>query len=519
MSALLQPSEPGRRLLLDRWQSGRDAIVAHVAQEAGLAREVADAILGQVFEHVATQEAEPIRRGIRELLRAERGERRVIAPATIHVALTDALRPALEAETAPVAVEALAILARVLRTCTTFHTELSRIATQQASERRATELERALASLSAAQQTLLQQARIKAMGSLADGVAHDVNNSLNAVLLRTTLLGRQVDEKAKAHLDAIEGVVRHAAITVQRLQEFARRRESPSRAACDPAAVVREAIDLTRPHWANRAEVDGGLIDVRLEIQDTPAVRADAAELRAIVVDLLLNATEAITRNGVIAISIRPLDKAVQIEVSDNGPGIPPEHVTKIFEPFFTTRGPRFSGLGLAMAWGVLDRLGGEIRAANRSEGGATFVVTIPCAATEVERSRMTPMLTGARGVLLVDDDAESRETLEHILVLRGHVVEIAGDGRQALALYDPDRHEAVLCDVTMPNMNGMQLARGIRARNPEALIALLTGWSGELADEERGLVDAVFRKPIDVDAVARFLARCEAGEAARARG
>lgn len=510
----------GRRFLLDAWEAERGAIVARVAEQLELEDEVARAVLTQLFEHLGTQLQEPIRRGARELFRAERSREAAVAPSALHIALTEALRPALESQPASVVVDALLTLSSVFDVFSSFHAELGHVAAQQALERRAAELERALVALSTAQQTLLQQARLKAMGSLADGVAHDVNNSLNAVLLRSTLLGRQVDEKAKAHLDAIESVVRHAAATVQRLQEFARRRENPSRAACDPGTVAREAIELTRNHWATRAELDGGRISIAFVAPEAiPAVRADAAEVRAVLVDLLLNATEAIVRDGSIDVSIRAAGNVVEIEVQDSGPGIPEEHLSRIFEPFFTTRGPRSSGLGLAMAWGVIDRIGGEIRAANRAEGGATFLLTLPCAATSTERPGFAPMLTSARSILLVDDDPESRDTLEQILVLRGHAVEVASDARQALALYDPERHEAVLCDVALPNLTGLQLARAIRARNPDALLALLTGLDADVGGEERGVVDATFRKPIDIPALSRFLSRGERAVTARAGG
>lgn len=518
--SVLPPHDPGRRFLLDHWEVERCAIVARVAAQLDLEGEVGEAVLTHLFEHVATQLPDPIRRGARELFRSARSREAAVAPSALHVSLIEAFRPALESQPSSVVVDALAVLSGVFHTLSTFYFELAHIAAQQASERRAAELERALVSLSTSQQTLLQQARLKAMGSLADGVAHDVNNSLNAVLLRSTLLGRQVDAKARVHLDAIESVVRHAAATVQRLQEFAMRREHPSRAACDPVAVAREALQLTRSHWTNRADLDGGQITVRFAAaNDIPTVRADASELRAVLVDLLLNATEAIPRDGSIDLLVRSSGNVVEIEVQDSGPGIPPEFLGRIFEPFFTTRGPSSSGLGLAMVWGVLDRLGGEIRAANRAEGGATFLLTLPCAATATERAGLAPAIASAHTILLVDDDRDSREILEQTLVLRGHEVELAADGRQALALYDPERHEAVLCDVAMPNMNGLQLARAIRARNPDALIALLTGWSAELVGEEGGVADAIFRKPIDIEALARFLSRTERAALVRAGG
>lgn len=509
--------DSGRQVLLATWQSRRRAIVAQVARETGFTPFISEVVLAQLFDHLASPsgDLEPVRRAVRELQRAERvrAPHDVACAAALHLALTRALRAPLELHHSSVVADAAVVLSQVFQSLATVHGDLAHAAAQNAAERRALELERELKSLAAAQERLLHQARLKAMGSLADGVAHEVNNSLNAVLLRTTLLDKQIsEEKAKAHLKAIETVVRHAAATVQRLQEFARRRTERSRAACDASAVAREAVEMTRPHWTNRARLDGGHIEMKLDAPDgLPAVQIDAAELRAIVVDLLLNSTEAITGDGAIEVVVRYGGGQVEVEVHDSGPGIPPELLRRIFEPFFTTRGPRSSGLGLAMAYGVLDRVGGSIAAENREGGGAVFRLTLPCA-EQPETAAPSSQHPRTRTILLVDDDADSRETLEQILELRGHRVELAADGRQALALYDPGLHEAVLCDVSMPNMDGLQLARAIRQVNPGATIALLTGWGADVAASERDVIDAVFQKPIDIEAVSRFVERGESG-------
>ena len=518
MSAMPQSTNDGCQFLIFRWGSDRGAIVAQVAQEMRFPAAVVEPILDRIFEFLATGEVEPIRRAVQKLFHAERERSRVggvemavdgTAPFNLHLAITHALRAGLETLPAPTAVDALVVLGQALHVYVELYSETAKVAVQNTAERRAAELERALASLSAAQETLLQQARLKAMGSLADGVAHDVNNALNAVLLRTMLLTRLADPKAKAHLESIETVVRSAAATVQRLQEFSRRREARSRAACDAPTVVRESVALTRPQWTHRAQLEGDFIEVRVEGEGTPPIQADAGELRAILVDLVLNATEAIKGNGLIEIFIRPKGDMVEIEVADNGPGIPPEHIGRIFEPFFTTRGPRSSGLGLAMAWGVMDRLGGEIRAVNRPGGGASFTLAIPCAERSIAQGKAKTG-AGPRGILLVDDDIESCETLQQILVLRGHHVDIAGNGKEALAIYRMDLHDVVLCDVSMPVMNGLQLARAVRERNPKAKIALLTGWNADVATDERQFVDDVFQKPVDVDVIAKFLSTVE---------
>lgn len=467
-------------------------------------------MLDRVFEHLETGRPEPLRRAVRELVRAERAhspESSGAALPAFHSAVIDAVRPWLEAEPSARTIDSMLELSRVFATGVGFFVEMTQLAARHASDRKAAELEHALARLSAAQETLLHQARLKAMSALADGVAHDVNNALNAVLLRTTLLARHVDDRGSVHLSTIENVVRAAAATVQRLQEFAKRRERHSRAACAPSDVAREAVELTRPHWGERSRMEGRSIELKLDVPAVPAVQADPSELRAILVDLVLNATEAIPGDGVIEITVGECDEGVRIDVADSGPGIPPEHLKRIFEPFFTTRGPRSSGLGLAMAWGVVDRLGGAIHASNRAGGGAVFTVVLPRAGVEGADWSFEKM-SDKRSLLLVDDDDDSRDALEQILMLRGHEVEIASDGRQALALYDSGKHEAVLCDVSMPHMNGLQLARAIRAKNPGALIALLTGWGSDIAEDERVVVDAVFRKPIDLDALTRFLAR-----------
>ncbi len=247
-----------------------------------------------------------------------------------------------------------------------------RTALRRALKSALSELEPALSRLSEAQEESVRQARIEAFGSVAEGLAHDVNNALSSVLLRTTLLRRNVDPTAAEHIDVIDGAVLDAATTVQKLQAFARRRAGGAPAT----GAVDEALRAAADSVASRL----GPTEIALRLQSGATVQAPLDELRETFYELLKNAHEATGGTGPIEIDSRASDGMVTVVVSDRGPGIPAESLPRLFEPFFTTRGPGSSGLGLAMVYGLARRLGGDLRAENRDGGGARIALRLPAA-------------------------------------------------------------------------------------------------------------------------------------------
>lgn len=245
-----------------------------------------------------------------------------------------------------------------------------------------TALMQAEEELARAREALIEREHLRALGEMASGVAHDLGSTLNAMRLRLELIQRDPEfaERQRTHLDALVRIVSDARERVSRLHDFARQRpeQAASGEAVQLADVVREALEIARGDIEDRAGRQGLAVGVEVEVPPLPRVSGSAADLRYVFINLLLNARDAMPRGGAIHVRGREEKGQVILTVEDEGTGILPEHLHSIFRPFFTTKGNQGTGLGLAMAYGVVSRAGGTITAANRPEGGALFTLTFP---------------------------------------------------------------------------------------------------------------------------------------------
>jgi signal transduction histidine kinase/ActR/RegA family two-component response regulator len=355
--------------------------------------------------------------------------------------------------------------------------------------------------------------RLRALGEMASGVAHDFNNMLGVILGRTELLISRLspDERAaRADLQVIRQAALDGAETVKRLQVFSGVARSPQQGVADVARVLRDAVELTRARWKDAARRRGVAIDVLVEAGDCPPVAASPPELREVLVNMIFNAVDAMPHGGRITLRSWARGDRVFISVSDTGVGMTEAVRSKIFEPFFTTKGSRGSGLGLSASYGIISRLGGTISVESAPYQGTTFTVELPAgepqpSVVEPPRERAAPL-----NLLLVDDEPQMLRTTKMMLELEGHRVTPASGGAAALELLATRRFDAVLTDLGMPEMNGLQLAEHIRARGLTLPILLITGWGLELEAErvqEAGITD-VLPKPFDGDQLRTTLAR-----------
>ncbi|TNV64001.1 sensor histidine kinase, partial [Corallococcus exiguus] len=244
-----------------------------------------------------------------------------------------------------------------------------------------TEQARAEEELANARATLLEREKVRALGELAAGIAHDLRATLNAMRLRLELLQRDVDPagQGQQHLDALTHVVSDAEARVERLQAFSRSKPGTVLERVQLTGVVRDAVDIVRGGIEHQARQGGHSLRLDVELPEgLPHVSGSAMELRYVVINLIINARDAMPRGGAIRLRAFRFGRAVRLTVEDEGTGIPEEHLLNIFKPFFTTKGDKGTGLGLSMAHGVVTQAGGTLTAANRPEGGAVFTLTFP---------------------------------------------------------------------------------------------------------------------------------------------
>ena len=381
---------------------------------------------------------------------------------------------------------------------------------------RTAELRETLSRLRDAQNHLVQQERLSALGSMTAGIAHDFNNVLSLILGYSEMLMRSLQRPDGARLatpllGTIITAAQDAAKMFNRLREFYRPADAgKSRQPMDLNALVEQAVALTRPRWHGQALGQGVTIAVRCELAaGLPELIADAAELREMLTNLVFNAVDALPEGGTITLRTAldesgPEPRALLLEVADTGTGMSEETRRRCLEPFFTTKGTRGTGLGLAMVYGTLQRHGGSIELHSAPGRGTRFVLRFPL-------DRLVPVAEekpdeagdqSSRRILVVDDQAVLCEILVEYLSGDGHRVETALDGYEALEKFHAasaggEGFELIITDRAMPGMSGEQLATGVKTMKPGTHVILLTGYAAMGEEECPPCIDMVVDKPV----------------------
>jgi PAS domain S-box-containing protein len=360
-----------------------------------------------------------------------------------------------------------------------------------------------------------QADKLRALGQLASGVAHDFNNALAAILGRAQLLRRSTAEPEHARgLDIILTAAEDAAATVRRIRSFALQSPGEAHAEVCVLELLRDAVEITRTRWENDARARGLRYEVTVEGDDGLRTKGNASELREVFVNLVVNAIDAMPEGGRLAISCRLVGGRLRLLFTDDGTGMADDVRARIFEPFFTTKGVHGTGLGLFVSYGIVERHGGQISASSVPARGTTFTIDLPYSESHADakcdsheapatlRPRLTPL-----SVLVVDDEEHVRETLAEMVEALGHRVRRADGGRAALNALAEARFDLVFTDLSMPEMDGWEVAREVRRRSPGTRVAVVTGYGREVARTQPDApADTVIGKPFNFAQVEEVL-------------
>ncbi|MGD1019109.1 MAG: PAS domain S-box protein [Verrucomicrobiia bacterium] len=382
-----------------------------------------------------------------------------------------------------------------------------------------TRLKHALEELQTAQQSVVQQERLRALGTMASGIAHDFNNALAAVVGFTELLldrPEALEDKTRVrqYLQMMNTAAKDAGNVVNRLREFYRHRDrSEVFTTVDLNRLVQEAISLTQPKWKTQAEARGISIRTETDLQKVPPIQGNAADLREVLTNLIFNAVDAMPRGGAITLRTRSDDSRVILEIADSGTGMTQEIRQRCLEPFFTTKGEGGTGLGLSMVYGIIQRHEGSIDIQTQLHKGTTFILTLPVPGqprSAVTDAPSAPAPLPSKRVLLVDDEEVVRKVVNEYLVRDGHTVEFAANGKDGLDKFHNGHFDLVILDRAMPDMSGDQVGAAIKNAFPNLPVIMLTGFGSmmEAADEKPAGIDFVVSKPVTLDTLRRAMAR-----------
>jgi PAS domain S-box-containing protein len=394
------------------------------------------------------------------------------------------------------------------------------LATHQTQLRAA--LQKAYDDLHQTQQAVMQQERLRALGQMASGIAHDINNAISPITLYAdSLLEREpgLSDRARDHLGAIQRAIGDVAQTVTRMREFYRPREPQlTLAPVQLNALAQQVLDLTRARWSDMAQRRGVAISVRTDLApDLPEIRGAESELRDALTNLILNAADAMVEGGTLTIRTmcsahapRRVGSApdvgrICLEVSDTGVGMDEDTRRRCLEPFFTTKGERGTGLGLAMVYGAVQRHSGELEIESAPGKGTTVRLSFAAPDTRpaVAEEPRPAAVPAARRILIVDDDPILLETLRDILEADGHGVVAMHGGQAGIDAFraahgQGESPHVVITDLGMPNVDGRKVAAAVKTQSPATPVILLTGWGHRLLAEGDipPHVDRVLSKP-----------------------
>jgi signal transduction histidine kinase len=395
--------------------------------------------------------------------------------------------------------------------CQLYSNGLERLVDKRTAElqQRTADLENALTELKETQHQIIQQERMRALGTMASGIAHDLNNGLSLILGYGDMLlhdkeNMLANSTAETYVQELVHAGRDNAELVKRLREFYR--PADSREARQPVNInqlIEQALALTAPKWQAQADGKGATIRIKKDLEDVPDIAGAPAELREVLMNLIFNAVDAMPHGGRLCFRTRSKAKSVRLQVSDTGSGMSEEVRRNCLEPFFTTKGQSGSGLGLAMSYGIVRRHGGRITIESEVNKGTSFCIHLPVPKetikpVETEFEKTVPALR----VLVVDDHPGIREIVSAYLAEDRHIVETAANATEALEKFRSDRFDLVITDRAMPEVSGDALAASIKEIQPQKPIIMLTGFA-DLINANGGPsrnVDLVLSKPARLD-------------------
>ena len=393
-------------------------------------------------------------------------------------------------------------------------------------------LQQAYDDLRQTQQAIMQQERLRALGQMASGIAHDINNAISPVALYTeSLLETEpnLSVKSRNYLETIQRAVEDVAHTVSRMREFYRQREPQMTLAPVTLNQVMEQVkELTRVRWSDMPQQQGFVIELNMDLApDLPVIMGVESEIREALTNLIFNAIDAMPEGGTLTLRTRKVDgdtdaenivqpDRVIVEVTDTGTGMDEQTKRQCLEPFYTTKGERGTGLGMAMVYGILQRHSADIEIDSIKDRGTTvrLLFTVSTIIMQGPVDKTSDTLSPLR-LLVIDDDPLLIKSLRDILETDGHDVTVATGGQEGIEHFRSTYEQgmpfaAVITDLGMPYVDGRKVAEAIKAISAVTPVILLTGWGQRLKAEGDvpEHVNCILNKPPRLNEIRMTLAK-----------
>lgn len=366
------------------------------------------------------------------------------------------------------------------------------------------------------EETLLQSEKLKSMGMMTSGVAHDFNNILAIISCNAQLL-EMIYRDHKEMMDGltiIRKATKDGAEIVNRMKKFTRTdKEISEFDTVDIKKILEHAIEFSRPKWMNIAKAKGITYDINLEdIKETPTVMGNSSELREVFINIINNALDVMSGGGRLSFRTWTEDRNVYISISDTGKGMSEDVKQKIFDPFFTTRRPEGSGLGMSVAYGIITGHGGKIGVESEEGKGTTFTLRFPVT-NDTSQQTVSPepsqgIKTKMLRILVIDDEEDICNILGNFFSRDGHDVKVVNSGAEALKILKTENFDLVLTDLVMPDLSGYDVIKALDGLDKRPKVGLITGWGDkiETKEGEELKVEFIIKKPFNFSELSRYI-------------
>lgn len=389
------------------------------------------------------------------------------------------------------------------------------------------ETRRLAGDLRLAQRRLIRNERLRSVGEMASGMAHDFNNTLSVVLGASHLLAKHpgLPEEARKLAREVETAAQEGAASVNRLQAFVSPDQVREQNRHVLTRLVEEALHLTRSRWRDEALAKQRHFTMENLVGTGIDVVGNPTELKEVFVNLILNALDSMDNGGRVVFEAAEAGEHVLVSVSDNGHGMDAETLRGVFDPFFSTKHERSGGLGLYFVYTIMKRHGGHVDVDSLPGRGTTVTLTFPklaVPATAGVNATPPPMpavppeggdfdpIHRTLSILVVDDEPKVRDVHARMLTSLGHIVQTAADGMEALERITHTTFDVVFVDLAMPQISGWETARQMRELCPGTVLVLLSGWGSSQSEEmlEACGISHVLAKPVTTRQLRDLLAR-----------
>ena len=358
---------------------------------------------------------------------------------------------------------------------------------------------------------LVQSERLRALGELATGVAHNFNNLLSGILGHTQmLLSKDINDSIRERLQIVEKLVLDGGEIVRRIQEFTRLRTTKDFSAVNLKDIINDVVRMTELKWSGGHNTSRIMLRVDANEMEIPIVDGNATELREVFINILFNAVDAMPNGGYLRIRTETNGKNVFVYFIDTGEGMSEETRKRVFDPFFTTKGSKGTGLGMSVAYGIINRHNGQISIDSEPGIGTTVTVQLPVSEKVIKEIECNYGLRREERtrILLIEDHKITLDILAENLVNLGYYVQKVESGMAGIKIFKGGNYDIVITDVGLCDISGWTVSKKIKDMSSHVPVIFITGWGNQLSSsqlKECG-VDYVLTKPFRIEEISAII-------------